>query len=69
MSVIHCYRGRRRNLGLELYPQGFPGIRRMNRVPNERIREKGVDERIDKGILLWFGHVKRIDKDRIAKRF
>ena len=68
MAVIHCYGRRRRDLGLELYPQGFLGIRRMNRVPNERIMEKGVDERIDKGILLWFGHMKRIDKDRIAKR-
>ena len=36
--------------------RGLLGIRRMNRVPNARIRElsgvtKGVDERIDEGVL------------------
>ena len=38
-----------------------------------RIREfcrvrKGLDERIDKGILRWFNHVERMKSDRIAKR-
>ena len=38
------------------------GIRRMDKVPNARIREfcgrtKGEDERIDGGVLRWFGHV------------
>ena len=38
------------------------GIRRMDRIPNERTRElcgvrKGLDERIDKGVLRWFGHL------------
>ena len=42
----------------------------MDRVPNVWIRElcgvtKEEDERIDKGVLLWFDHV---EKDRIAKR-
>ena len=41
----------------------------MERVLNARIRElcgvkKGLHERIDKGVLRWFGHV---EKDRIAK--
>ena len=40
--------------------KGFLGIRRMDRVPNARIRElcgvtKEVDERIDEGVLRWFG--------------
>ena len=26
---------------------------------------KGVDEKIDESILLWFGHVERMEKDRI----
>ena len=26
------------------------------------------DERIDEGVLQWFGHVERMKKDRIAKR-
>ena len=29
---------------------------------------KGVDERIDEGVFLWFGHVERIENDRIANR-
>ena len=29
---------------------------------------KGVDERIDEGVLRWFGHGERMDRDRIAKR-
>ena len=54
--------------------RGFLNIMRMYRVPNARIRElygvtKGVDERIDEGVLRWFDHVERMEKERIAKRF
>ena len=50
--------------------RGFLGIRRMD---NARIRElcgvkKGLDERIDEGVLRWFVHVERMKSDRIAKR-
>ena len=53
--------------------RGLLGIRRMDRVMNAQIRElcgmrKGLDERIDEGVLWWFGHVERMEKDRIAKR-
>ena len=49
------------------------GIRRMDRVPNARIRElcgmaKGVDERIEEDVLHWFSHVERMENDRIAKK-
>ena len=52
---------------------GLRGIRRMDRVPNTRIRElcgviKGVDERIDEGVLRWFGHMERMEDDKIAKK-
>ena len=30
--------------------------------------EEGVDERIGEGVLWWFGHVERMENDRIAKR-
>ena len=51
--------------------RGLLGIRRRDRVPNARIRElcgvtKGVEESIDEG--WWFGHVKGMENDRIAKR-
>ena len=29
---------------------------------------KGVDERIDKCVLHWFGHIERMRNNRIAKR-
>ena len=47
-------------------------IRRMDKVPNEQKRQlcgvmNGVDEKIDEGVLRWFGHVENIENDRIAK--
>ena len=52
--------------------RGLLGIKRMDRVPYQQIRElcrmvKGVDERIDEGVLQWFSHVERMKKDRIIK--
>ena len=49
------------------------GIRRIDRVPNVRIRElcglaKGVDEMIEEDALHWFSNVERIENERIAKR-
>ena len=48
------------------------GIRRMDNVPNARIKElcgvkKGLDERIDE-VLRWFAHVERMERAMIAKR-
>ena len=45
----------------------------MDKVPNARIRDlcgvtKGVDENIDEGVFRWFGHVERMENDRIARR-
>ena len=53
--------------------RGQPSIRRMDKVPNARIRQlcqvtKSVDENIGEDVLRWFGHVERIGDDRIAKR-
>ena len=53
--------------------RGLLGIRRFDRIPKERIRElcgvkKGQDERIDEGVLQWFCHVERMERDRITKR-
>ena len=49
------------------------GIRRMDRVPNARVRElcgvkKGLDGRIDEVMFRLFGHVERMESDWIAKR-
>ena len=53
--------------------RGLMGIRRMDKVRNAWIRElcevtKGVDERIDEGVLRLFGHVERMKNDRIPNR-
>ena len=53
--------------------KGLLDIGRMNIFPNAQIKElcgvtKGVDERIKVCILRWFGHVERMENDRIAKR-
>ena len=54
-------------------PQRIARIRRMDRVSNALVRElcevkNGLDKRIDEGVLKWFGHVGRREKDMIAKR-
>ena len=46
---------------------------RMDKVPNTQIRQlcevmKGVDEKMDEDVLRWFGHVERMENDRITKR-
>ena len=53
--------------------KGLLGINRMEKAPNARIRQlwgvkMNVDEKIDEGVLRWFGHVERMENDRIAKR-
>ena len=53
--------------------RGLLDIRRVYRVKNPRIRElcgvrKGLDERIDEGVLRWFGQVERMEGNRIPKR-
>ena len=45
----------------------------MDGVSNAWIREmcgvkKGLDEKIDEGVLRWCGHVERMERDRIVKR-
>ena len=53
--------------------RGLLGIRRMDRIPNARIRElcgvmMRVNEKIDDSVLRWFGHVESRENDRFAKR-
>ena len=53
--------------------RGLLDIRRMDRVLNAQIRKlygmtKAMDEMIYEGVLRWFGHVKRMEKERIVKR-
>ena len=49
------------------------GVRRMDRIRNVDVREacgiqKGVEMRREIGLLGWFGHVQRMDINRIVKR-
>ena len=45
--------------------RGLIGIRRMD---NPKCTDKGVDERIDEGVLWWFGNVERRERGMIVKR-
>ena len=52
--------------------RGLLAIRSLDKVTNARIGElcrvkKGLDERIDEGMLWWFSHVQRMESDRIAR--
>ena len=48
------------------------GLRRFDRVVNVEIRRCGknvsVSQRIDQGVLKWFGHVEGMGDERMAKR-
>ena len=53
--------------------RGLLGIRRIDRVPNARIRElcggkKSRDERIDEGVLRWLTHVERMERGMNDRR-
>ena len=48
------------------------GVSRMDCVRNEEVRsragiESGLARRADKRVLRWFGHLKRMDKYRMAR--
>jgi len=49
------------------------GVSRMDRVRNEEVRRRaGVDrslsERVDQKVLRWFGHMERMEGERLVKR-
>ena len=53
--------------------RGLLCIRRIDKVLNAWVRElcrvtKGVDKRIEEGVLWWFCHVEWMERDRIVKR-
>ena len=53
--------------------RGLLGIKRMDEIPNAQIRQlrrvkEAMDEKIDEGVLRWFGHVERMKNKRIVKR-
>ena len=48
-------------------------LRRLDRVRNEEIRrrcgkEVSVCKKVDQSVLRWFGHVERMEEDRLVKR-
>ena len=49
------------------------GVSRMDRVRNEEVRRRaGIERelagRADQRVLRWFGHVERMDKQRMVRR-
>ena len=46
----------------------LPGIRSPKCMDKKvMLTDEGVDERIDEGLLWWFIHVERMERDRITK--
>ena len=55
------------------YLRNSVGVSQMDRVRNEEVRgragiERELASRADQGVLRWFGHVKRMDEYRMARR-
>ena len=48
--------------------RGLLGVSRMDRAPNVRIKELCRVKKGLEGVLRWFGHVERMECDRIDKR-
>ena len=49
------------------------GVTRMDRVRNEEVRRRTgmvrkMSERVDQRVLSWYGHVVRMDEERLTKR-
>ena len=49
------------------------GVSRINRVRNEEVRrragiERELASRADQRVLIWFGHVERMDEYRMTRR-
>ena len=53
--------------------RSMAGVSRMDRVRNEVVRQRtGVEielgTRVDMNVLRWFGHVERMENERLLKR-
>src|SRR5678816_3407074 len=53
--------------------RGVLGVRRIDKIGNERIRElcgvkKWVNEKINESTLRWFGHVEKMEDSQLVKR-
>ena len=49
------------------------GVTRLDRVRNEEVRrrtgmERKLSERVDQRVLSWYGHVVRMDEERLTER-
>ena len=49
------------------------GVTKLDKIRNEEVRERtGVRNelavRVDKNVLRWFGHVERMDDERLLKK-
>ena len=53
--------------------RSMPGVSRVDGVRNEVVRQRtgvGIElaARVDLNVLRWFGHVERMENDRLLKR-
>ena len=53
--------------------RSMAGVTRLDRLKNEEVRErtgvrKELATKVDMNVLRWFGHVERMDNERLTKR-
>ena len=53
--------------------RSMAGVSRFDRLRNEEVREragvrKELAAKVDMNVLRWFGHVERMDNERLTKR-
>ena len=53
--------------------RSMAGVSRLDRIRNEEVRERtGVGRelatRVDSNVLRWYGHVERMENERLTKR-
>ena len=58
---------------LQVFEMKGCGLRRVDRIRNERIREmcgwkRGIVGRAEEDVLRWFGHMCRMDENRMVSR-
>ena len=72
--TVWCEKNRSRIQAVQMDNlRGVLGVRKTDKMRNEYIREmcgvvKGVIERINESILRWFGHMERMDENRLVKK-
>ena len=73
LKDVHVFRGVAAGMSDHFLVRSMTGVSRLDRVRNEVVRARtGVRRelaaRVDVNVLRWFGHVERMDNERLLKK-